>query len=139
MNLQDEAMDVFMERVSAMPDVEAALELELRKEKHAAELAFFATQLHDLDGDHTKQGKQLRAQIGQAIQVVNADNTRLRIAINETNRRRDAATWAKAVTAVYGQEGFERCRIWMFQNDPERQKNYKGLEALMQKYGLVPA
>lgn len=136
MSLQEESIDLFMERVTAMPDAEAVLELELRREKNVGELAYLATCLHELDGDQTREGKRERAQIGQAIQVINADNARLRIAIKEANRRRDSATWAHAVTAVYGQEGYERCRIWIFQNDPGRLKTYKGLDRLLQKYGL---
>lgn len=137
MNHQDLSIDEFLDRLTYMPDEEALLELKMRRERHAGEIAMLRTTQHDLTlAGKTKASPKVRA-AGLAIAIVSADLTRINEAIRETNLRMERATWAKAVTAVYGQEGYERCRIWMFQNNPARAVNFKGLGRLIDKYGIT--
>ena len=135
--LRELPMDDFLERIQCMPDIEALQEIRMRRDDLSAHMAMLSTTLHDLKLEgRTKASPKVTA-AGHAIAVVNADLTRIKEAIRECNVRLDRLTWAKAVTAVYGQEGYERCRLWMFANDPERAENYKGLERLAEKYGVT--
>jgi hypothetical protein len=137
MSYQELTVDVFLERVEHMPDAEAEMELILRKERGAADVAMLQTEHHDLIGNgHSKKSARV-LQIGAAIATVCADNVRINEALKRIRRRMDAANWAKAVTAIFGQEGFERCKVWMIVNNPERAANYEGdLRAFMDKHGL---
>lgn len=137
MSYQELTVDVFLDRVLHMPDAEAEQELLLRKERGAAELVMLQTEHHDmLESGVTKKSARV-LQIGKAIAIVHADNGRVNEALKMVRRRMEGANWAKAVTAIYGQEGFERCKVWMIQNNPERAANYEGdLRAFMDKHCL---
>lgn len=137
MSWQDLTVDAFLERVLHMPDTEAERELILRKERGAAEVAVLNTEIHQmLEQGLTKKTARVM-EMGAALQVIGADNSRINEALKALRRRMDASTWAKAVTAIYGQEGYERCKVWMIQNSPERAANYQGdLSAFMAKHGL---
>jgi hypothetical protein len=135
--LQELAIDQFLDRIVGMPDEEALLELRLRRERHFAELALLQSEKHDLLlSGRTKASARVKA-LGAAMLIVNTDLARLNEAVRETNVRLERTTWAKAVTAIFGQEGYDRCRLWMFQQNPERAGNFKGLPDLLAKYGLA--
>ena len=137
MSYQDLTVDVFLERVIYMPDAEAERELLLRKERGAAQLAMLQTEHHGLRERGIAKKSARSLQIGTAIAIVNADNSRVNEALKALRRRMDETTWAKAVIAVFGQEGYERCKVWMIVNNPERAADYEvDLHAFMAKHGL---
>jgi hypothetical protein len=100
----DELLDILLD----MPDIEARQEIDLRKDHLALELSMLQCERAKAD----KKSK-LWADIGAAMMVTAKDLARLNIRRKEINERMDRTSWAKAVTAIYGQEGFEACREWM--------------------------
>lgn len=140
MSYQELTVDDFLERVLYMPDTEAEQELIFRKERGAAEVAMLSAEAHRLSEQGYAKKTARANEIGKALQVVGADNQRINEALKALRRRMDAATWSKAVTAIFGQEGYERCKVWMLMNNPERAANYGGdLKAFMLKHGMEVA
>jgi len=134
---------VFLEAVRFMPDVEAIQELQLRRETGLEELAMLKTVLHDLELEGAQKSNPKVMAAGRAIEIVNTDLARLNMAIKECNKRIENWYWQKAVTAVYGAEGYQRCRIWMYQNCPERfnddPKTAQHYAKLLDQYGIGPS
>lgn len=101
----------FLERVGQMPDIEALEQLELRRENCAQQMAVITTARAELESRGIRNADWRR--LGQEIVVIGADLSRLNVAIKQVNRRMDRTSWAMAVTAIYGQDGFAACRQWM--------------------------
>lgn len=104
-------IDIFLDRIADMPDLEALEQLEMRRENAVAQRAVMTTARAELEADGRKDAEWRR--LGQEVLVLCADLSRLTLATKQINRRRDMTSWAKAVTAIYGQEGFNACRQWM--------------------------
>lgn len=115
MTLQDQSLDEFLRRVRSMPDIEAEAELLARKERSALEYNLIVFERDRLDPN----GKEAR-RLGRELVVIGYDNHRLNSVLRNLRRKMDRLTWAKAVTALYGQEGYEACKTWMAAMDPER-------------------
>ena len=106
------SMDEFLERVKHMPDLEAEQELLMRRESNAEELAVAQSQIAEIEqrcGSKTKEAREL----GQHLQVIGADNSRLGVALRLLRDRMERTRWSKAVRAVHGDEGWAACREWM--------------------------
>lgn len=114
MSYQELPIDTLLERVAEMPDIEAEQELILRKEHFAIEMAILNCELANMEGGK-KSPK--RAEIGQVIQVMNANNFRLNSALKLVRQRLEAKRWSNAVMAVCGAEAWAECRVWMAAQD----------------------
>lgn len=110
----------FLERVTFMPLEEAETELVLRKDKAQLELGVLQSELHRLGefGTSSKRKSEQGLLVGRAMFVVSTDLSRLSEAIKVVRRKIDDTSWRRAITAVYGQEGYEKCRLWMAINTP---------------------
>ena len=117
---EDLTVTQFLERIAHMPLEEAEEELVLRKEQASLELGMLQTELHRLGerGTGTKRKSAEGLQVGRAIAVVNTDMTRIGEALRAVRMKLDATSWRSAVKAVYGEEGYEKCRLWMAMNTP---------------------
>jgi hypothetical protein len=91
-----------------MPDIEARQEIDLRKSHMSLQLAMLNAELLKV-GKKSKQGEA----IGSELFTIAHDLAQLNLRRKEINDRMDRISWAKAVTAIYGQEGFTACREWM--------------------------
>ena len=109
--MRDLPIDAFLERVSEMPEIEALEQLEMRRENAAMQLATVQRERAELEERGRRNGEWRR--LGQEVPIIGADLSRLNLAIKQINRRMDAISWAKAVMAIYGAEGFAACREWM--------------------------
>ncbi len=104
--MQQLSIDIFLERVADMPDVEALEQIELRLDSHALELAVLQRAIPD------EKGKQ-RARISAEMAAMCLDRSRLNAARREINVRRMRYWYPMAIRAVFGDEGYARCREWM--------------------------
>lgn len=105
----------FLERVQHMPDIEAEAELLARKDRSALEMAMLNHERANL----MPKSKEHKA-IGVELLTMGYDNHRVNQALTARRRKMERLTWARAVTALYGQEGYEACRKWMACMDPDR-------------------
>lgn len=135
MSYQDLAVDKFLERVLYLPDAEAEQELVLRKERGAAQVAKLQNEHQKLLPRSRKDPERI-VQLGLAIAAINADSQRINEALKLVRRRMDRTTWAKAVTAIYGQEGYARCKLWMLEQEPPAKVRPQDLRALMAAAGM---
>lgn len=117
---EDLTVKQFLERVSHMPLEEAETELVLRKEQAALDLAMLHTELHRLGemGANKKKKTLEGVQCGRAIQVVHQDMTLIGEALREVRSKLERVTWQRAVQAVFGSEGYDKCRLWIAINTP---------------------
>ncbi len=110
-------IDTFLDVLVDMPDIEALQEIELRKERLSAYQQELQKELQRADLTTRR-----RKEAGGDLLIAAKDLSRLNIRRKEINMRLDRINWAKAVTAIYGQEGFTACREWMaMQTDRRRQ------------------
>lgn len=107
---------VFWERLHDMPDVEAEIELVLRRhaltDENAALIAFRV-------GRYGSEADEA----GMRLLRNQAALTRLTEELKMRRRRMERANWAAAVTALYGQEGYAACRLWIEQMCVEPGRN----------------
>ncbi len=101
----------FLERLRDMPDIEAEQELVLRKERHAMEHAVITNARQEIEARGDKGSEWRR--LGREIAVMSQDSLRLNEALKACRKRQDLIGWAKAVRAVFGDEGYAQCRVWM--------------------------
>lgn len=99
--LQRAPVDFFLDRLQDMPDIEAIQEIDIRLDAMAVKRKSLA-------------GKQ-DAKIDTLRQSMNCDQERLRKARHLMVMRFDALKWSRAVRSIFGDEGVEKCRIWMAQ------------------------
>lgn len=126
-------IDDFLDRIRSMPDIEAKEQVQLRQDTLSLQYGMLLTEKsrHGISADESLA-------LGREMVVITCDRGRLKRALVEINRRMDATTWSGAVRAIFGQEGYERCKVWMIMNDPERASGYEGdLQAFAEKHGLV--
>ena len=107
MSWQDLTVDVFLERIQEMPDIEAKEQLVLRQDRELLELNMLSK------AKEAAKNKSDSAAIGAEIATAQRDLGRLRRVLVEINERRSRIEWGRAVTAIYGQEGYAACREWM--------------------------
>ena len=128
-------VDELLERTTYMPASEAVDELIARRDKLTLELALLNTERQCFHGRKTSPEF---VRLGREIAVINCDMSRISSAVKERRMKSGEALWREAIIAVYGQEAYQACKIWMIQHDPERRANYGGdLAAAMSKYGLT--
>jgi hypothetical protein len=109
MNYQRLPVDVFLERIADMPDIEAREQIVMRQDAASLEMGLIQTALSEATGDEAKR-------LCREITVIHYDNGRLKRALKEVNMRMDRIHWSKAVKAIYGDEGWMACRMWMEMN-----------------------
>lgn len=100
---------IFWERIKEMPDIEAEQELILRREELTLQKAMLGAQI---DKCAEKEAKA----IGREIRSMDASLTKINEELKIVRRRMDRLCWRNAVKANFGQEGFEKCLIWMEAN-----------------------
>lgn len=105
------SVDQFIEHVRHMPDIEARQEIEKRLDSLSLQMSLIQSARAELND--TRKDRAEHAKLGVELQIIASDNGRLRRMLKETNQRMERINWAKAVTALYGQEGFSACREWM--------------------------
>lgn len=98
--------EVFWLRLEEMPDVEAIQELRLRRDGVLDRVRFM--QNDDRGRFVPQHGDEIYA--SQRLLTLLNDELRNR------NIRLDSLSWKNAVTAIFGEEGYEKCRIWKAQN-----------------------
>lgn len=119
MTLKQLQVDVFLERVREMPDIEAKEQIEMRREALSLEYNLLMAERERLAPMVRAGDRAARAehhQIGVALVTIGYDMGVLRVALKEVNERMSRLAWGRAVTAVFGQEGYAQCREWMEAN-----------------------
>ena len=107
----------FWERISGMPMFEAEQELVFRKEGILLENAMLAHERACLLESRGKKNEQEANRIGVAISENCALMTKISERIKYLRRAQDSIQWRKAVVAIFGQDGYEACAVWVAQND----------------------
>ena len=106
MNIQD-TDEIFWDRLHGMPDVEAVHELTLRRDSITLENAMLHT-----EREREHKVKQMQ-RLGVAIIANQSLLTKINTEIKVRNKRITCAGWQEAVRAIYGPEGYFKCREWM--------------------------
>lgn len=104
----------FLDRLREMPDIEAEQELVLRKEHRAMEHAVITRARQDFE-ERGHKGAEWR-NLGLELAVMAQDSLLLNEALKACRKRQDRVSWSKAVRALFGEEGFSQCRVWMAMN-----------------------
>jgi hypothetical protein len=115
--MMDTADDsLFWERLRDMPDVEAEIELVMRRhtltDENAALIAFRA-------GRYTREADEAGARISQNQAQLTRIGDELKILRNHMDR----CNWRKAVRAVLGDEAYLQCALWIEMNQIEPGRN----------------
>ena len=97
MSWQDLPIDFFMERLLDMPDVEAIEEIDTRMQR--------------IKEDRKGLGDAKGAT--ETRMALNLEEDQLRLRRAKLVDRTESRKWSKAVRAIYGQEGLEKCLEWM--------------------------
>lgn len=113
MSWQELEVDVFLERIADMPDIEALQEIDLRMEDFELQRGVLNTAFANLAGRGGELVKRERAELQGGLSVINTDLTKIRLRRHLIVNRMNDRKWGKAVRAVFGDEGFEQCRVWM--------------------------
>jgi hypothetical protein len=97
---------IFWDRLQDMPDAEAVQELNLRRDdlvlqKAVLQKAKVAANLRDA------------AEITRAVMENDSLITKINSEAKQRNIRMDRRKWKDSVRAVFGDEGVEKCLIWM--------------------------
>ena len=108
--------EVFWDRLEQMPAWEAEQELVLRRERNQLELAVLTVARSEVSERPGKQSKREAERIGVEIQSINRQMTRINERIKYLRRLMDRLQWKEAVKAVFGDEGYEQCVVWIEQN-----------------------
>ncbi|MES2730001.1 MAG: hypothetical protein V4621_07925 [Pseudomonadota bacterium] len=102
--------EIFWERLEEMPDLEAEMELVARRLIVLRENAELIAQK---TGRNSTHGDELGIHISQNGLQLSLLNERL----TEIRRRMNRASWQNAIRAVYGAEGYEKCRAWVMMEE----------------------
>jgi hypothetical protein len=97
---------VFWDRLFDMPDIEAIHELRIRKD----DLVLQKAVLHGEKANATLRDANL---ITQSLIENDALITKINAETKMRNLRMDRTAWRNAVRAVYGDEGVEKCVVWI--------------------------
>ena len=105
---------IFWDRLQGMPWIEAEQELVLRRER----LAAGHVRMSEKKEKALRVGNlSLARHIGREMDAANKTMTVLTERIKFYRKRQESAKWANAVKAIFGQDGFEACRVWMAQQE----------------------
>jgi hypothetical protein len=99
---------VFWERLEEMPWLEAEQECVIRREDLCLQLAVVNRALSDT-GKESRAGRELAG----AVHDINGQLGLLNERIKFLRKAQDRISWGKAVTALWGEEGYAACRAWM--------------------------
>jgi hypothetical protein len=97
MSWQDFPLETFLDLLADMPDTEAIDEIDTRLQRI----------------------KDDRREIGEAAgrnderEALNLEEDQLRLRRAKLVVRMEQRKWSKAIRAVYGEEGFEKCLAWV--------------------------
>lgn len=97
MALQSVTLQLFLDLIAEMPDIEAIEEIDTRLQRVVDE----RKALGDAKGQH-----DFRLEL-------NEEEDQLRLRRSKLTFRAEQRKWSKAVRAVFGQEGFDRCMEWI--------------------------
>lgn len=100
----------FWERLDGMPDCEALDELKLRKDSVVLENNM-------LNNELSRASDRERHEIGVVMFQNNELLRKLNREIHLTSERITKTSWRKAILAVFGEEGLEKCRAWVMQEE----------------------
>lgn len=103
---------IFWERIAEMPWVEAEQECVSRREQ-------LAGRIQELTIERMSAVLKHREEVGTEIADCAAQLTRLNGRIKYLRKAQDNVNWRKAVTALWGQEGYEMCREWLVREEVE--------------------
>jgi hypothetical protein len=117
MSWQDLPWESFLDLLADVPDIEAVEEIDAR--------------LQRVKDDRKELGEQAGRQAER--EALNLEEDQLRLRRSKLCVRMEQRKWSKAVRAVFGDEGFEKCLEWI-RNSPEddvkaiavRRSNAKG-------------
>jgi hypothetical protein len=104
-------VDRFLERVRHMPDEEAEIEIVMRLERHHSEHAVVMQARQELAGDSRRKAEFV--ELGRELSIMSNDQGRMRDELLMLRRRMERLNWGRAVRAIFGDEGYEQCRVWM--------------------------
>jgi hypothetical protein len=107
-------VDRFLERVRHMPDEEAEIEIVLRLESHRLEYAVATQARQELAGNSKRKAEFVA--LGRELQILSQDGGRMREELEMVRKRMERLNWGRTVRAVFGDEGYEQCRVWMLAN-----------------------
>lgn len=101
--------NVFWERLLGMPDIEALQELSQRREG----MVIRKTEIVDY-----WRGRYRKMSLEDTESIASIDLALVKIneEIKTRNRRMDNASLRAAVRAIFGEEGYAKCREWMMIN-----------------------
>jgi hypothetical protein len=109
---------LFWERLREMPDVEAEIELVMRRhaltDENAALIVF-------------RRGRYDQAADEAGIRIIQnqAQQTRIADELKIVRNRMDRTNWRKAVKTVLGHEAYIQCALWIEQQCVEPGRNTK--------------
>lgn len=103
MKLASYPLDVFFDLIADMPDIEGVEEIDTRLQSIADERKALVAFGPERNSDR---------------EALNLHEDTLRVHRAKIIYRIEQRKWSKAVRAVFGDEGFERCVLWM-RNLPE--------------------
>lgn len=104
--------EIFWERIIDMPPWEAEQELVLRREKVVAEIGAMLNEMAAAKaaGNLKRAGVLAIQQHAHAAQL-----TKVNERIKYLRKLQNRVQWKEAVLALYGQEAYERCVVWIEQ------------------------
>lgn len=111
-NLAKLSVDVFLDLMLDTPDIEAEQEIVARKDYISLQCSMLQKELSGM-----RKGSDQAAEIGRDLFILCADNSRMTARLKELRIRRERLSWSNAVRAVFGEEGWARCREWMVMNE----------------------
>lgn len=103
--------EIFWARLSEMPWLEAEEECVKRKENLNLQIAMLLTAKNE------SRSKNESERIGREIQALHQTHGMLTDKIKWYRTRLSQVTWQRAVTAIWGKEGYDACRDWMVANE----------------------
>lgn len=101
---------IFWDRLIDMPDIEAEQELLLRRDELVLQNAMLSQE------KNSAKNRFIERDLGTAMAENNALLTKVNDEIKIIRQRMDRLNWRNAVKAVFGDDGYLKCRQWMEAN-----------------------
>lgn len=98
---------VFWDRIADMPDIEAKHEFMRRKDDLVLQNAMLLQQ--KTAAENFDVGHEIGVAMQENVALASLINSELKI----INERMERLSWKSAVKAVFGEEGYLKCRQWM--------------------------
>lgn len=105
--------EMFWDRLLEMPDLEAHQELLMRKDKITLENAMLQTE------KNSAENLREEMDIGATMQMNNALLTKIGSHLKIINLRMNRLSWQNAIRAVYGDDGYIKCREWVMTHEDQ--------------------